>query len=162
MALGGNNGAQRGKIEWNVSEGHWLQKDLEFLAIQEWELEISYRQLLDSAQQQGGAPIAWDYEEISDDSSEILADESAVENMEIAIPKAEADGVKFQGARAVGPSLQQRAEVVKLLLPAESLATEQSATGHCSQLAGEGVPVVVDGTSVSTCIPQGWPRSPTA
>ena len=99
--------------------------------------------------------------------------------------------VEFQGAGGVGPSLQQQAEVVKLLLPAESLAagqdaadrctplqlelisgdetvvsthsnpaeklaTEQSATSLCSQLAGEGVPVVVDGTSVSTCIPQGW------
>ena len=81
----------------NVSEGHWLQEDLEFLAVQEWELEIAYRQLLDSAQQQGGAPVAWDYEEILDDNCEILADESVVENLKIAIPKAEADDVEFQG-----------------------------------------------------------------
>ncbi|PIO16204.1 hypothetical protein AB205_0179460 [Aquarana catesbeiana] len=73
----------------NVSEGHWAQEDLEFLALQEWELEIAYRQLLDSAQQQGGAPFAWDYQEISVDNSEILVEESAVENLEIAIPKAE-------------------------------------------------------------------------
>ena len=46
--------------------------------------------------------------------------------------------------------------MVKLLLPAESLATEQSATSLCSQLAGEGVPVGVDGTTLSTGIPQGW------
>ena len=102
MALGGHNGAQREKFY--VSEGHWLQEDLEFLAIQEWELEIAYRQLLDSAQQQGGAPVAWDYEDILDDNCEILADESAVKNMEIPIPKAEADDVELQGARAHLPS----------------------------------------------------------
>ncbi|PIO40633.1 hypothetical protein AB205_0152950, partial [Aquarana catesbeiana] len=73
----------------NVSEGHWAQEDLEFLAVQEWELDIIYRQLLDSAQQQGGAPFAWDYQEIPVDNSKILAEESAVENLEIAIPKAE-------------------------------------------------------------------------
>ncbi|PIO26036.1 hypothetical protein AB205_0020310, partial [Aquarana catesbeiana] len=55
----------------------------------EWELEIAYRQLLDSAQQQGGAPFAWDYQEIPVDNSEILAEVSAVENLDIAIPKAE-------------------------------------------------------------------------
>ncbi|PIO15012.1 hypothetical protein AB205_0199230, partial [Aquarana catesbeiana] len=73
----------------NVSEGHWAQEDLVFLAILEWELEIAYRQPLDSAQQQGGAPFAWDYQEITVDNSEILAEESAVENLEIAITKAE-------------------------------------------------------------------------
>ena len=88
---------------------------MEFLAVQEWELEIAYRELLDFARQQGGAPFAWDYQEISADNSEILADESTVENLKIAIPKAEADDVEFQGAVAVGPSLQQQAEVVKLL-----------------------------------------------
>lgn len=134
----------------NISGGHWLQENLEFLAIREWKLEVAYKQLLDSAQQQGGAPIAWDYEKISYDNCEILTDESAVENMEIAIPKAEADGVEFQRARAVGPSLQQQPEVVNILPPAESLATEQSVMGLCSSLTEEGDPVVVDGTVVST------------
>ncbi|PIO39015.1 hypothetical protein AB205_0050390, partial [Aquarana catesbeiana] len=77
------------KRRLNVSEGHWAQEDLEFLVVQEWELEIAYRQLLDSAQQQGGAPFAWDYQEIPVDNSKILAEESAVENLE-KIPKAEA------------------------------------------------------------------------
>ncbi|PIO35875.1 hypothetical protein AB205_0015350, partial [Aquarana catesbeiana] len=73
----------------NISEVHWALEDIEFLAIQEWELEIAYRGLLDSAQRQGWAPFAWDYQEIPVDNSEILAGESAVENLEIAIPKAE-------------------------------------------------------------------------
>ena len=79
---------------------------MEFLAVQEWELEIAYQRLLDSAQQPGGVPFAWDYQEISADNSEILADKSAVENLKIAIPKAKADDVEFQGAWAVGSSPQ--------------------------------------------------------
>ncbi|PIN99491.1 hypothetical protein AB205_0183740, partial [Aquarana catesbeiana] len=59
----------------NVSEVHWAQEYLEFLAIQEWELEIAYRHLLDSDQQQGGSPFAWDYQEIPVDNSEIVAEE---------------------------------------------------------------------------------------
>ncbi|PIO25810.1 hypothetical protein AB205_0058390 [Aquarana catesbeiana] len=73
----------------NTSEVHWALEDIEFLAIQEWELEIAYRRLLDSAQSQGWAPFAWDYQEIPVDNSEILTEEIAVENLEIAIPKAE-------------------------------------------------------------------------
>ncbi|PIO23626.1 hypothetical protein AB205_0104180 [Aquarana catesbeiana] len=37
----------------NVSEVPWALEDIDFLAIQEWELEIAYRRLLDSAQHQG-------------------------------------------------------------------------------------------------------------
>ena len=33
----------------NISEVHWALEDLEFLAVLEWELEIAYRRLLDSA-----------------------------------------------------------------------------------------------------------------
>ncbi|PIO34500.1 hypothetical protein AB205_0171390 [Aquarana catesbeiana] len=62
----------------NISEVHWAQEDLEFLAVQEWELEIAYRRLLDIAQCQGWAPFAWDYQEIPADNPEILAEESAM------------------------------------------------------------------------------------
>ena len=34
----------------NVLEVHWALEDMKFLANQEWELKISYRWLLDSAQ----------------------------------------------------------------------------------------------------------------
>ncbi|PIO10538.1 hypothetical protein AB205_0181360, partial [Aquarana catesbeiana] len=74
----------------NILEVHWAQEDLEFLAIQEWELEIAYKRRLDVAQCQGRAPFAWDYQEIPIDIPEILAkEESAVENLKIAIPKPE-------------------------------------------------------------------------
>ncbi|XP_077313352.1 uncharacterized protein LOC143933998 [Lithobates pipiens] len=62
----------------NISELHWALEDIEFLADQEWELEIAYRWLLDSAQCQGWNPFAWDYKEIPVDNSEILAEESAM------------------------------------------------------------------------------------
>ncbi|PIO38716.1 hypothetical protein AB205_0103790, partial [Aquarana catesbeiana] len=62
----------------NVSEVPWARVDLEFLANQEWDLEIAYIQLLDSAQQQVWAPFTWDYQEIPADNSEILAEESAM------------------------------------------------------------------------------------
>ncbi|PIO26956.1 hypothetical protein AB205_0124390, partial [Aquarana catesbeiana] len=65
----------------NVLEVHWALEDIDFLGVQEWELEIAYRWLLDSAQRQGWAPFAWDYQEIPVytryQNSEILAEESA-------------------------------------------------------------------------------------
>lgn len=62
----------------NVSKVLWAQEDLEFLAIQKWELEIAYRRLLDSAQQHVWASFAWDYQEVPANSFEILAEVSAV------------------------------------------------------------------------------------
>ncbi|PIO09652.1 hypothetical protein AB205_0182320, partial [Aquarana catesbeiana] len=45
--------------------------------------------------------------------------------------------------------------------PAEGLATGLSTAGLCPQLTEDGFPVKVDGTSVSTCIPQGcWAVGP--
>ncbi|PIO23436.1 hypothetical protein AB205_0013190, partial [Aquarana catesbeiana] len=45
--------------------------------------------------------------------------------------------------------------------PAEGLATGPSTAGLCPQLTEDGFPVKVDGTSVSTCIPQGcWDAGP--
>ena len=56
----------------NISEVLWALEVMEFLAIQKWELEIAYRRLLDSAQRQGWAPLAWEYPKESADSQEIL------------------------------------------------------------------------------------------
>ena len=61
-----------------ISEVIWALEDMEFLAIQEWELKIAYRQLLDSAQRQGWAPHAWEYPEVPADCLEILAEESTI------------------------------------------------------------------------------------
>ncbi|PIO09335.1 hypothetical protein AB205_0047120, partial [Aquarana catesbeiana] len=45
--------------------------------------------------------------------------------------------------------------------PAEGLATGPNTAGICPQLTKDGFPVKVDGTSVSTCIPQGcWAVGP--
>ncbi|PIO14500.1 hypothetical protein AB205_0183090, partial [Aquarana catesbeiana] len=257
----------------NISEVHWAQEDLEFLAVQEWELEIAYRRLLDIAQCQGWAPFAWDYQEIPADNPEILAEESAmwqsnsvlcqpaptameaevlwrmqqvltdlddpvsawddlgwrnvpvqqharesaVENLEIAIPKTEVlttgqssanlcpaliTSSGFHGQEMVnlhpqtpvievGDLIDFSAEeeqpdeppAEELLLgpnftvlcpaptalagtdgvgfPAEGLATGPRTAGLCPQLTEDGFPVKVDGTSVSTCIPQGcWAVGP--
>ncbi|PIO09646.1 hypothetical protein AB205_0108850, partial [Aquarana catesbeiana] len=110
----------------NVSEGHWTQEDLEFLAIQEWELEIAYRQLLDSAQQQGGAPFAWDYQEIPVDNAKILAEKSAVENLEIAIPKAETPVIEIGDLMDCSAEEEQPGEP-----PAEKLVLEPNFTELC-------------------------------
>ncbi|PIO14991.1 hypothetical protein AB205_0159990, partial [Aquarana catesbeiana] len=54
-------------------------------------------------------------------------------------------------------------DVGKLLCPAELLAIEQSTDGPCPPLINNGFPVKVDGTSVSSCIPQAcWAVSPDA
>ncbi|PIO26074.1 hypothetical protein AB205_0155740, partial [Aquarana catesbeiana] len=140
----------------NVSEGHWAQEDLEFLAVQEWELEIAYSQLLDSAQQQGGAPFAWDYKELPVDNSEILAEESAVENLEIAIPKAKTpvaetgylidfsaeeeppdeppaeELVSGPNFSVLGPARTAISVELQGTSPAEALVTEQRVQDLCS------------------------------
>ncbi|PIO40632.1 hypothetical protein AB205_0152950, partial [Aquarana catesbeiana] len=122
----------------NVSEGHWAQEDLEFLAVQEWELDIIYRQLLDSAQQQGGAPFAWDYQEIPVDNSKILAEESAQpdEGME---KEATSSPPQWQlhslGGEEFSLLLQRLAEADDVESPAEVLVTGQSATKLCPAMA---------------------------
>ncbi|PIO14971.1 hypothetical protein AB205_0018180 [Aquarana catesbeiana] len=107
----------------NVSEVHWAQEDSEFLVIQEWELEIAYRQLLDSAQQQGGAPFAWDYQEIPVDNSEILAEESTMwqSNSVLCQP----------GPAAMDVEVFWRMEQSQGTSPAEVLATGQRFQDLC-------------------------------
>ncbi|PIO38909.1 hypothetical protein AB205_0174160, partial [Aquarana catesbeiana] len=132
----------------NVSEGHWAQEDLEFLAVQEWELEIAYRQLLDSAQQQGGAPLAWDYQEIPVDNSKILAEESAVENLEIAMPKAEVL-TTGQSSSNLCPALEEQTDEP----PAEELVSGPNFSVLCP--APTAVSVELQGTSPAEALVTG-------
>ncbi|PIO13065.1 hypothetical protein AB205_0181460, partial [Aquarana catesbeiana] len=62
---------------------------------------------------------------------------------------------EFQGGGTVGLPPQQLAGADGVGFPAEGLATGLSTAGLCPQLTEDGFPVKVDGTSVSTCIPQG-------
>ncbi|PIO13976.1 hypothetical protein AB205_0177100, partial [Aquarana catesbeiana] len=71
--------------------------------------------------------------------AEVLATEQSAANL----CPAPATTTEFQGDGTVGPSPQQQVDVVKLLLPAKSRATGAT---HLP---------IVDGTSVSTCLPQG-------
>ncbi|PIO09336.1 hypothetical protein AB205_0047120, partial [Aquarana catesbeiana] len=69
------------------------------------------------------------------------------------------DGEKGEEVFVVPP--QQLAGADGVGFPAEGLATGPNTAGICPQLTKDGFPVKVDGTSVSTCIPQGcWAVGP--
>ena len=89
--------------------------------------------------------------------AEVLATGQSVTNL----CPAPATTTEFQGGRAVGLPPQQLAGTDGVGFPAEGLATGPRTAGLCPQLTEDGFPVKVDGTSVSTCIPQGcWAVGP--
>ncbi|PIO09265.1 hypothetical protein AB205_0068870, partial [Aquarana catesbeiana] len=74
-------------------------------------------------------------------------------------PAIRIEGEKGEEVFVVPP--QQLAGADGVGFPAEGLATGLSTAGLCPQLTEDGCPVKVDGTLVSTCIPQGcWAVGP--
>ncbi|PIO40402.1 hypothetical protein AB205_0114120, partial [Aquarana catesbeiana] len=95
--------------------------------------------------------------EDAESPAEVLATEQSATNL----CPAPATTTEFQGGGAVGLPPQQLAGADGVGFPAEGLATGLSTAGLGPQLTEDGFPVKVDGTSVSTCIPQGcWAVGP--